>query len=125
MKSKSKALEDIIREFNRTIKEEMGYPSIASSHPIPVVGLGHPEEPQVPDSFKGKLDLHDAVDTLFYQFSISQVLDAIIDHLMTTAQGAGDEKGDMAISTSKTDPEVIQNMLDSIGDLKRVSEKLR
>lgn len=121
---KNKLEEQIIRKFMQMLNCEIGYPSIASSHPVPVVGLGHPETAQVPDSFKGKIDLHDAVDTLFYQFSISQILDAIVSHLMTQVQGAGDNEFDMGLSL-KRDPQEVQHTLDSISDLKNISDKLR
>jgi hypothetical protein len=116
MKKKQESLNDIFRNFNRAVKEELGYPSIASNHPIDVTGLG-PVQSEVPPSFQGKLEIGDAVETLFHHFSISQILDTIVNHLVVKAQGAGETGG--------TEPEEIQNMLDSVSDLKKVADKLR
>lgn len=121
MKNKKTRKEDnITRNFIQSLEEEIGYPSIASNHPIPIVGLAGPEMPsQVPQSFQGKIEIHDAVDTLFYHFDINQILDAIAQHLIVKSQGAGDSKTTKLMGDKQQITD-LDNMLDIASQLKKM-----
>lgn len=110
MKNSNK-LDDIIRNFTRTIHEEIGYPNV-SSQPVAITGLGQVDKSETPPAFQGKLELQDAVDALFYHFSVLQIVDAMASHIQTKAEGL-------------EDMDERENMIEIVATLKQLTTKVK